>query len=188
MSKFSPRKRILSAGSITNWFGRQVLHKVMLLACVRRISIGRLACSATNGKKTGEWAYLKIGSRLQVLLRQLPSKGLLFPNIGKTNNSARSAEFCRRCWLLKIKGVSLHSYRYAWAERAKDCGYPERFAQQALGHGSKAVHRAYARNAKVVLSPLESFEQDAQARKIVAFPSINECSGQSAPAAPAKTA
>ena len=35
------------------------------------------------------------------------------------------------------------AYRYAWAERAKVCGYPERFAQEALGHNSKAVHRAY---------------------------------------------
>ena len=33
----------------------------------------------------------------------------------------------------------------AWAERAKTCGYPERFAQAALGHNSKAVHRAYAK-------------------------------------------
>jgi integrase len=41
-------------------------------------------------------------------------------------------------------GVTLHSYRYAWAERAKTCAMPERFAQEALGHNSKAVHRAYA--------------------------------------------
>jgi|ERR1035437_1161181 hypothetical protein len=32
-----------------------------------------------------------------------------------------------------VSGVSLHSYRYAWAERALKCGFPERFAQQALG-------------------------------------------------------
>jgi hypothetical protein len=35
--------------------------------------------------------------------------------------------------------------RYAWAERAKTAGYPERFAMENLGHNSKAVHRAYAR-------------------------------------------
>jgi integrase len=113
-------------------------------------------------QKTGEWAYLRIGPRLEALLRQLPSKGLLFPGIGKSSNSARSAEFCRRCRLLGIKGVSLHSYRYAWAERAKSCGYPERFAQQALGHSSKAVHRAYAKNAKVLLPSVESFELNAR--------------------------
>ena len=64
-----------------------------------------------------------------------------------------------RCKRLKIEGVTLHSYRYAWAERAKACGYPERFAQEALGHGSKAVHRAYAKKAQVNLPPLEEYER-----------------------------
>ncbi|HTV41814.1 MAG TPA: hypothetical protein VMF08_14625 [Candidatus Sulfotelmatobacter sp.] len=35
-------------------------------------------------------------------------------------------------------------------------------AQEALGHNSKAVHRAYARKAKVELPPLGEYE-----RKIV---------------------
>jgi hypothetical protein len=30
----------------------------------------------------------------------------------------------------------------------------------ALGHNSKAVHRAYARNAQVVLPPLEDYERN----------------------------
>jgi len=66
--------------------------------------------------------------------------------------------------------VSLHSYRYSWAERAKQYGYAERFAQEALGHNSKAVHRAYAKNAKVVLPSLESFEPQAQGVEILPFP------------------
>ena len=70
-----------------------------------------------------------------------------------------------------IKGVSLHSYRYAWAERAKQCGYPERFAQEALGHNSKAVHRAYARRAKVKLPSLESYERQATDGRIIPLPS-----------------
>ena len=41
--------------------------------------------------------------------------------------------------------LALHRYRYDWAERAKTVGYPERFAPEALGHNSKAVHRAYAK-------------------------------------------
>jgi integrase len=61
--------------------------------------------------------------------------------------------------LLGIAGISLHSYRYAWAERAKTCGYPERFAQAALGHNSKAVHRAYARKAQVLIPTLEDYER-----------------------------
>ncbi|HEX9255171.1 MAG TPA: hypothetical protein VF938_06485 [Candidatus Angelobacter sp.] len=61
--------------------------------------------------------------------------------------------------------MSLHSYRYAWAERAYTAGYPERFAQAALGHASKVVHQAYAKGAKVVCPPLENYE-----RKIIPLP------------------
>ncbi len=112
--------------------------------------------------KTGEPAQLAIGNTLAGILRKLPKIGQLFPKISAIVDNARSAEFYRRCKQLGIEGVSLHSYRYAWAERAKTAGYPERFAQQALGHNSKAVHRAYARNAQVILPPLEDYE-----RKIV---------------------
>src|SRR5438094_4756089 len=38
-------------------------------------------------------------------------------------------------------------------------GYPERFAQDALGHNSAAVHRAYARKAKVIVPSLEDYEK-----------------------------
>jgi len=54
--------------------------------------------------------------------------------------------------------ISLHSYRYAWAERAKTVGMPERFAQQALGHSSKAFVRAYSKKAKVIVPSLEDYE------------------------------
>ena len=60
-----------------------------------------------------------------------------------------------------MAGITLHSYRYAWAERAKRCGYPERFAQEALGHNSKAVHRADARKAQVLIPALEDYERKA---------------------------
>ena len=58
-------------------------------------------------------------------------------------------------------GVTLHSYRYAWAERALKCGYPERFAMENLGHNSNAVHRAYAKRALMKLPSLEEFERQA---------------------------
>jgi integrase len=70
----------------------------------------------------------------------------------------RAAEFKRRCRRLKIEGVSLHSYRYAWAERARRSGVPERFAQEGLGHGSAAVHRAYAKHANVTVPALDEYE------------------------------
>jgi len=45
------------------------------------------------------------------------------------------------------------------AERAKACGMPERFAQEALGHNSNAVHRAYAKRALMKIPSLEDCEQ-----------------------------
>lgn len=121
-------------------------------------------------RKTGEWAQLMIGSRLETLLRKLPASGPLFPHLRTTNPSARAAEFCRRCRVVGIKGVSLHSFRYAWAERAKAAGYPERFAQAALGHNSKAVHRAYAKAAHVMLPPLEDYEAAKHLIKVLPAP------------------
>lgn len=108
--------------------------------------------------KTGERAQLTIGKGLADVLSQLPTVGPLFPSISASEARFRAAEFRRRCRILGIQGVSLHSYRYAWAERAKTVGYPERFAQEALGHNSVAVHRAYAKKAKVKLPSLEEFE------------------------------
>ena len=83
----------------------------------------------------------------------------------------RATEFGQRCKKLWIKGVTLHSYRYAWAERAKVVGMPERFAQAALGHNSKAIHRAYAKKAIIVAPSLEEYETKAAAatqQKLVA--------------------
>jgi hypothetical protein len=40
-------------------------------------------------------------------------------------------------------------------------GMPERFAQEALGHNSKAVHRAYAKRALMKIPSLEDYEQRA---------------------------
>jgi integrase len=122
-------------------------------------------------KKLGPFSEpcrLTIGKKLRALLRSLPSSGDLFPNIKRTSANHRSAEFCRRCRLAGISGVSLHSYRHAWAQRAKVCGYPQRFAQVALGHNSPAVHEAYTKGALVILPALDEYEQ-AKAGKIIRF-------------------
>ena|ERR1051326_5511647 len=111
-------------------------------------------------QKTKTVALLHFGEEVAALLRQLPGAGPLFPYLRGVRAADRATEFKQRCRGLGISGVTLHSYRYAWAERAKQCGYPERFAQEALGHNSKAVHRAYARKAQVVLPPLEDYERN----------------------------
>jgi integrase len=77
-----------------------------------------------------------------------------------------------------VKGVSLHSYRYAWAERAKTCGYPERFAQSALGHNSRAVHQAYAKGATPVCPALEQFEREMKLRVVPLPVSERNLTGQ----------
>lgn len=110
-------------------------------------------------KKTGSIALMRLDAEMAAMLRQLPSAGPLFPRLRKLRAGHRASAFKERCAGLGIRGVSLHSYRYAWAERARTAGYPERFAQEALGHNSKAVHRAYARKAQVELPSLAEYEK-----------------------------
>lgn len=122
-------------------------------------------------QKTNTVAMLHIGDELAEALRRLPVVGPFFPYLRSVRPSDRATEFNQRCQQLGIRGISLHSYRYAWAERAKQCGYPERFAQEALGHNSKAVHRAYAKRAQVILPSLEEYQRRAQEAKILRLPS-----------------
>ena len=114
-------------------------------------------------KKTGVPVVVFLGKEALKLLEDLPGEGCLFPYLAGVRAGDRATEFRSRCRQLGIKGVTLHSYRYAWAERAKTAGYPERFAMENLGHNSKAVHRAYAKRALVKIPSLEDYEQRALA-------------------------
>ena len=104
---------------------------------------------------------IRFGKRCAAILQSLPQSGPLFPNLRKVKAKDRANEFRQRCQGLKIKGVSLHSYRYSWAERARKAGYPRRQAEEALGHNCKAVHWAYAKRAQVVVASLEDYEEKA---------------------------
>jgi integrase len=112
-------------------------------------------------KKTGVPVLVHLGGEALNLFKDLPGEGPLFPYLSRVRAGDRATEFASRCRQLGIKGVTLHSYRYAWAERAKTVGMPERFAQEALGHNSKAVHRAYAKRALMKIPSLEDYEQQA---------------------------
>jgi integrase len=112
-------------------------------------------------KKTGVPVIVHLGEEALNTLKDLPSEGPLFPYLARVRAGDRATEFKQRCQGLGIEGVSLHSYRYAWGERAKTAGYPERFAMENLGHNSKAVHRAYAKRAKMKLPSLEQYEKKA---------------------------
>jgi len=78
--------------------------------------------------KTGSRAQFTISKKLETVLSHLPTTGALFPRLSTFTANDRASRFRRRCHKAGVKGVTLHSYRYAWAERAKVVGMPERFA------------------------------------------------------------
>jgi integrase len=110
-------------------------------------------------KKTGSQAQFTLSTTLEKVLHQLPTAGALFPKLSTFKANERANRFRRRCQRAGVLDVSLHCYRYAWAERAKTVGMPERFAQAALGHNSKAIHRAYAKKAVIIAPSLEDYER-----------------------------
>jgi integrase len=69
-------------------------------------------------------AIIHFGETVENLLRTLPTSGWLFPKISRWKEPDRAKAFMRRCRLVEVSGVTLHNFRYAWAERAKTCGYP----------------------------------------------------------------
>ncbi len=108
-------------------------------------------------QKTRQQASLGISPRLKRIVRKLSAEGPCFPTLIEWDCVRRSIESIRRCEIARVQGVSLHSYRYAWAERAFEAGHPERYAQAALGHESRAVHHAYAKRTKVKCPSLEPY-------------------------------
>jgi integrase len=116
----------------------------------------------------GGRAALAMGAGLKAVLKQLSPVGPLFPRLRLLSEDERASHFRKVCLRVGLAGVTLHSYRYAWAQRAYSAGMPEREAQAHLGHGSRAVHRAYARNADVVTLPLDHYEQ-RKAEKLLTF-------------------
>ncbi|WP_404420485.1 tyrosine-type recombinase/integrase [Nibricoccus sp. IMCC34717] len=109
---------------------------------------------------------VKFGQKVAAILMSLPRFGDLFPNLRRVKSEHRATEFRQRCHGLGIFGITLHSYRYAWAQRAKEAGYPERFAMLALGHNSKAVHGAYSRANRVTIPALEDFDVEGNKQSI----------------------
>jgi integrase len=125
----------------------------------RTISYSRAKLKSRGGIGIRQ-ALIRFGVEIEAILKRRPAAGPLFPYLRTVRAGDRATEFKQRCQGLRISGVSLHSYRYAWAERALKCGYPERFAQQALGHNSKAVHYAYSKRAEVTVPSLDDWEKE----------------------------
>jgi len=60
-------------------------------------------------------ALIRFGAEVEAILRRRPAVEALFPYLRTVRAGDRSTEFKQRCDGLGIKGISLHSYRYAWA-------------------------------------------------------------------------
>jgi integrase len=110
-------------------------------------------------RKNGKCALMAFGDQVATIFKSLPARGQLFPALARIHERHRAKLFIKRLATVGLSGISLHSYRYGWAERAKEAGMPERFAMQALGQSSKAVHRAYAKKAIVKVPALEEYEK-----------------------------
>jgi len=109
--------------------------------------------------KTNVPVVITFGEEAATILLARPKSGAMFPWLAGLHERHRAKHFIKRLATVGVSGVSLHSYRYAWAERAKIVGMPERYAQQALGHSSKAFARSYSKNAKLIVPSLEEYER-----------------------------
>ena len=130
----------------------------------RRITYSRLKLESIG---QGSVAIV-IGDDLMKLLEKLPQQGYLFPTLAKQGDNIRASRFRKYADRLGFPDITLHSYRYAWAERAKAYGMPLREAMAHLGHGSKAIHYAYSAKAEMVTLPLEYYAKQWK-EKVVQF-------------------
>jgi integrase len=113
-------------------------------------------------------AALYIDETLERLLAKLPAEGWLFPRLRAQAEGIRASRFAKRCHKFEFSGISLHSYRYSWAERAKAARMPEREAMHHLGHNSRAMHQHYSKKAEIVIFPLSYYEKKQQ-EKVIEF-------------------
>ena len=120
------------------------LHRDSINLFTRRLIFNR---RKLERRSMGEVAIV-IGDELQRILGQLPATGFLFPGLAKQDDKVRSSRFRKVADRQAFPEITLHSYRYAWARRAKSFGMPLREAMAHLGHGSKAVHQAYSDSAE----------------------------------------
>jgi integrase len=143
-----------------------------------------------NRQKTGRLCTLRFGDEVAEILKGLPARGPLFPKYATLSSADRATRFAERVERLGIKerstaagipSICLHSYRYSWAERARAAGYPERYAQETLGHQSSSFARFYSKRAAVELPPLEQYEKrngpsapPTTTPNIIPLPSPNE--------------
>ena len=140
------------------------LHRDNIDLLNQRITYNRQKLASRGRGKVA----IAIGELLMSLLKELPNEGYLFPTLAPQSDDVRASRFRKLADRLGYTEITLHSYRYAWAQRAKTYAMPLREAMTHLGHGSKAIHNAYAENAEVLTLPLEFYEKQWK-EKVVQF-------------------
>jgi hypothetical protein len=70
-------------------------------------------------RKTGSMSPIHFGDAVAEILQSRARTGHLFPMLALWKQADRGKAFVRRRLLAGFSGVSLHSYRYSWAERAR---------------------------------------------------------------------
>ncbi|HUB68042.1 MAG TPA: tyrosine-type recombinase/integrase [Candidatus Methylacidiphilales bacterium] len=143
------------------------------IACLHRDNVDLINRRLTFNRRKLEHrsmgnVAIVIGENLQRVLDELPATGYLFPTLVQQDDKVRASRFRKVADRQGFTEISLHSYRYAWAQRAKSYGMPMREAMAHLGHGSKGIHQAYSEKAEVVTLPLEFYEKQWK-EKILQF-------------------
>jgi integrase len=70
-------------------------------------------------RKTGIPVIISLGEETADVLSGLPETGQLFPALARIHERHRAKLFLKRLATVGIKGISLHSYRYAWRSAPK---------------------------------------------------------------------
>jgi len=110
-----------------------------------------------DGRDVGN-VNLIMGPTLEEIISALPSSGPLFPTLASVGENDRATAFQKHCLKAGVEGVTLHSYRYAVAQRADNCGYNKRHSMAMLGHSREATHDGYARGGATTIPSLEEYE------------------------------
>ena len=98
------------------------------------------------------------GGALEKLLKKLPKKGPLFPLLINTDHSNRCRTFARFVDWLDFSNVSMHGYRYSFAERAKEKGMSAEDRMTTLGHKNFEMTSHYDQEAQVIPASIEIIE------------------------------
>lgn len=115
-------------------------------------------CIKFSRTKTSTKSTVAIGQSLRTLLKKLPTKGYLFPCLQNMTTSNRSRTFRILADWCGLEKVTLHGYRFGWAERAKETGMTTEDRMASLGHKTPQMAAHYDEGADYIPASIEIIE------------------------------